>query len=377
MIPVRHHHPHSGPSRPRRRRRAFTLVEVMVSVTILALLMVLITSSIGRVQSIWVDTRARAEQFQEARAAFETMARRLGQATLDSYWAYQITNGRPTLYIRDSDLHFVAGPAADIVSAVDAGPGQAVFFQSTFGFAGSKTGGAANQPTDRLDDLLNAWGYYVTYNSDLDDRPDFLRQDLGRHPERRRFRLMEFRQPSEDFRLFSSQLNLRHASTPGQAHAWFNGPFPGGHSHADHTTPLADNILAVFVTPRAPDNLIGNNIAWDPAPDYRYDTRAHQWQGLNSQTAKSRHQLPPVLDLTLIAVQERSWERFEDARGETGARSFVDNLFNGRFANADDFQDDLDEVEQQLLDSGLQHRVFTTAVPLRASKWITEQEGAQ
>lgn len=372
MIPV-----HNS-RRPRSRRLgAFTLVEVMVSVTILALLMVLITGSIGRVQTIWVDTRARAEQFQEARAAFETMARRLGQATLDSYWAYQITNGRPTLYIRDSDLHFVAGPAADIVGPVDAGPGQAVFFQSTFGFAGSKTGGPANQPTDRLDDLLNAWGYYVAWSSDLDERPDFLRQDIGRHPERRRFRLMEFRQPSEDFRLFSSQLNLRHADTPAQAHAWFNGPFPGGRTHADFTTPLADNILAVFITPRAPDNLIGNNIVWDPAPNYRYDTRSHQWQGLNSQTAQSRHQLPPVLDLTLIAVQERSWERFEGARGESGARSFVDNLFDGRFTNAANFQDDLDAVEQQLLDSGLQHRVFTTAVPLRASKWITEREGAE
>src|SRR4051794_5136535 len=81
----------------RRRGAAFTLVELMVSMGVLMLLMLITFGTVDSVSTIFKRTRARIDTFQEARAGFEGMTRRVSQAMLNTYWDYDypVTNGKP------------------------------------------------------------------------------------------------------------------------------------------------------------------------------------------------------------------------------------------------------------------------------------------
>ena len=81
------------PQRDVRGPTAFTLVELMVSVVIVMLLMLLLLTITDATRKTWVTTTARAEQFRGARAGFESMTRRLSQATLNTYWDYFDASG--------------------------------------------------------------------------------------------------------------------------------------------------------------------------------------------------------------------------------------------------------------------------------------------
>ena len=67
---------------------AFTLLEILVSCAALALLLVFMVSITGMVQTTYRRTQGKAEQFREARVAFEAITRRLAQSTLNTYWDY-------------------------------------------------------------------------------------------------------------------------------------------------------------------------------------------------------------------------------------------------------------------------------------------------
>ena len=87
-----HHHPHLlrpdrsatneySPHFPGGSTAAFTLVELMVSVTVLSLIMVVLMSMTNQITQTWRSTTGKIEQFQEARDGFESMTRKLSQAT--------------------------------------------------------------------------------------------------------------------------------------------------------------------------------------------------------------------------------------------------------------------------------------------------------
>jgi uncharacterized protein (TIGR02599 family) len=180
------------------RPRGFTLVELLVSMTVVALLMGVLLQTVFQTQNIWTGARNRIEEFREARVAFESITRRLSQATLNSVWDYDNPT-TPTRYQRYSDLHFVSGPSyktsggQGLLQTVDKACGHAVFFQAPMGFAGQETGGTAPSAAyDNMEELLNGWGFYVQYRSDLPDRPAFMRDDKDRNPERETFSLLEF-----------------------------------------------------------------------------------------------------------------------------------------------------------------------------------------
>ena len=72
-------------ARPLRRtgwRGGFTLLEVLVSIAILAMLMVLVAAIFNSSSRLWKSAETKVSAFQSARAAVETISRRLGQATL-------------------------------------------------------------------------------------------------------------------------------------------------------------------------------------------------------------------------------------------------------------------------------------------------------
>ncbi len=148
----------------------FTLVELMVSMAILSLMVVLLAGMVDHVSSIWTFTRSRVEQFRQAREGFESITRRLSQATLNTYYDYADASGNlrtpdnastfvPFRYTRVSELRFVSGPnlaslatPSDPNSPAPPRPTHSVFFQAPLGLVGDPSSYGS------LENLLNTWG---------------------------------------------------------------------------------------------------------------------------------------------------------------------------------------------------------------------------
>jgi uncharacterized protein (TIGR02599 family) len=90
--------------------RGFTLVELIVAVGLLAIVLLLLASMTNSTASIWKLTSGKIEEFRSASNAFDSMTRRLSQATLNTYWDYDSPTA-PTKYFRHSELRFISGPA--------------------------------------------------------------------------------------------------------------------------------------------------------------------------------------------------------------------------------------------------------------------------
>src|SRR6187402_353245 len=74
------------PKRP--STSAFTLVEMLVSSAVLIIILAIVFELISEIGQIWRSSTSRIQTFQETRAGFEAMTRRVGQATLNTYYDY-------------------------------------------------------------------------------------------------------------------------------------------------------------------------------------------------------------------------------------------------------------------------------------------------
>src|SRR5687767_7531005 len=131
-----------------RNHGGFTLTEAMVSGSVIALLLGVLLSMTDQTQRLMKGTSSKVEQFRQAQVAFETVTRRLSQATLNTYLDYEYKTvtqnvaGRPkkvrvpTRYARKSDLRFLSGPMSDFSSARGKvfRPTHGVFFQAPNGY---------------------------------------------------------------------------------------------------------------------------------------------------------------------------------------------------------------------------------------------------
>lgn len=341
---------------------AFTLVELMGSMALISVIMLMLLQITGSTQRLWLDGRAKASQFREARAAFEATTRQLSQATLNTYWDYDDPL-RPTRYERQSDLHFVCGPVASMLNAGEPTPTHGVFFQAPIGMV-------EDPANESLSDLLNAWGYYVVYGSDLKSRPEFL-QDGDRVAERVRHRLMEFRQPAERFQVFGRQLRKSNSLRADDYYTWFSGK-SSSDLLVSYSRPLAENIVAMVISPRLqlPAKQDGEP---DPeeylkiAPKYFYDSREFQWNKSDKSVVErvrlTRNQLPSTLLVTMVAIEETSAARLSE-RGK--AEDLIDPEW---FQQVRDYAEDLEALEKKLIDERVNYRVFSGAVGMRNSKW--------
>lgn len=401
----------SRPFSPRARSRGFTLVELLVSMTVVALLMGVLLQTVFQTQVIWTGARNRVEEFREARVAFEAITRRLSQATLNSVWDYD-NPASPTRYQRYSDLHFVTGPShktsggQGLLQTVTDTCGHAVFFQAPMGFAGQEVGGtSASAAYDNMEELLNGWGFYVQYRSDLPDRPEFLRNDsgpTGRNPERKNFSLMEFRQPSESLPVFLQGTDLKPLLATQTASAglysWFRNGNVGSVNPpvaCDINTGsrvLARNILALIISPRVPTQGVGTACDYDIAPSYFYDSREFQMATpTNSGTDRngtqliqaSRHQLPPVLEVTLVALDDASWGNYLEGGGDESkyleyVRTHFQSVGTVTNRNSSSYEGtlrtDLANLESMLAGDRVAYRIFSSSVELRSAKWTTDAD---
>ena len=401
----------------------FTLVELLVSTAILAGLMVLLLNTVDQTQRVWSRATAKASQFQAARGAFEAMSRRMGQATLNTYWrAYdvQLTNPKADLkFRRQSELQFLSGPAPEIFknSSKIKGlwepietsyPTHAVFFQAPLGYTEEQDPVQERVPRFRaLDSMLVGCGYFIEYGPDP-DRPPFI-NELKSFPEQYRFRLMELTVPGERLDIFDrleksndqqsrsilaprvldiddevykgfinkdrdpvSSWKPPRWTTEALARELIPGATKGSRFRFAHVR--AENVIALVVLPKmAPkDRTPPGSDKLELAPGYRFDT----WRILAGGPSKDElnrvvdntardNLLPPIVQVTIVAVDEASMGRLQQSSEPI---AFTEGLFT-KINNESDYHGDIKSLERELIDRKLNYRIFSTDVVIRGSKW--------
>jgi len=387
---------------PHRRTSAFTLVEMMVSVSVLALIMLVLVSMTNQISQTWRSTTGKIEQFQGARDGFESMTRKIGQATLNTYWDMYYVNisGRqaPRDFLRQSQLRFVSGPMSKL--APDANrPTHGIFFQAPLGFVED------SQDLGRMENLLNTWGYFVEVGDESDSQPAFL---AGRVPNRWRSRLMELMQPAESMSVYDLDPKGGTAPLPGSDSGrrqleWFSKSLTGA---SRPVRPVAENIIALVIWPKLSKQdedlrrASGKSVL---SPNYTYDSSllsftsgqvgSPQFPIFLNDGAKlknksdlgeaseinPKNQLPPIVQVTMVAVDELSASRLNDAKGNKATIDLVEGLFTSACAFGSplsaqtQYEQDLKELEKRIVAAKLTYRVFSTNVSIRGAKWSTSQ----
>lgn len=341
-----------------RRSRGFTILELLTATAILALILVMVFSVLNHSIGIWRQANAKMDAFQNARAVFEIMTSRLSQATLNTYWDYydagfqpfrlstNSTSFEPKYYGRYADLHFVSGPAAGLIPTPPPGfsalATQAVFFAVP-------TGLTANATYQSMPELLSACGFFVAFGGDDATRPEIVPTSAKVNY---RWRLVELSAPVESLSVFASPTGTD----------WFTVPIANG-----QVRPLADNIIALVVWPRlAPlDDPDGTVIA----PNYAYDSRTTaSWSGSPPSQPVQAHQLPPTVQITMVAIDEASATRLQNGSTPPGEiTSALEGCFDG---SAADYADDIkNKLEPALVAKHINYRIFSTTVALPESRW--------
>ena len=346
----------------RRSTAAFTLVEVLVASTILVMMLGFLLVVMDQTARIWASTSAKVEQFREARSGFERVTTRLSQATLNTYWDYDSAT-KPTRYERRSELRFIAGSASALLGNFNGATRitHAVFFNAPLGVTGDvKYSGLAN--------ALNTLGYFVELGDDTGQRPPFITPAMI--PARWRFRLMEFSQPTENFSLYQSTSGTSGTGPKSASYAgteWFKNDV---NATAVRKRVVAENVIALIITPRlakAEELPLQSNATHSPlAPLYGYDstdTRA-------TAQLNPRNQLPPIVQLTMIVIDDKSAEKLALDSSKADLFEIVKAKL---FADTRNFTDDLATLEGTLARHHMRHRIFTTNVHIRTAKWSREQ----
>lgn len=390
-------------SRTSRLPRAFTLVEVLVSTAVLSLMLVMLISLLDQTRKIWQSTTTKIGAFQDARIAFESMTRNISQATLNTYYEYFDSAGRtpadsyyttnpftPSSYGRYSELHFITGPGSALVPTVNDASGggyvsnpagQAVFFHAPLGYVDPQA--ASNVPVEvkQLVSQLNAVGYFLEFANDKRSLPPMVTATNLTY----RYRLTEFLQPTESLRVYSEDWTAR---TPYGTAAWFTAPLTSQNAQATHV--MAQNIVALVIRPKRADaeeaalQKSGQSVA-PLCKDYQYDSRPYTTaNNAADATAKLQtHQLPPMVGVTMIAIDEPSAQRLAARYGNAAPMDQIDaptgQKLSGLFAQTavstndagttPNYNADLRMFVGGLAAAKVNYRVFDTEIIIRNSKW--------
>jgi uncharacterized protein (TIGR02599 family) len=351
--------------------KAMTLVEVLVSMAVIVMLLLMLVQMTDSVGKTWQSSMSRIAEFREAREGFESMNRHLAQATLNTYWDYDNATA-PTKYMRQSELRFLSGPPSKIgMDNADIHPSHAIFFQAPLGYVENQASYA------RLNNLLNTWGYFIEWGSDADYRPDFITPTVA--PLRWRFRLIEMMEPSEKLSVYAK--DLKDPSYSADL-TWFNGPLKFKSKDTPPTTfkrVLAENILAVVFLPQR-SNVENNNsfrsLVGDNSFDYNsaIDSSAVPGRGI-AKSDSSINQLPPLVRVMMIALDENSFSRYQFSRG--GGQITMPTWLDGKFLASIKNDDDVDallgnptkNIVGELEKEHITYRKFTTVLPIKGAKW--------
>lgn len=170
--------------------------------------------------------------------------------------------------------------------------------------------------------------------------PDFIAKHPNYEP-RYRHRLMEFRQPAEDLEIYEED------RIDGDFSRWYQD------RKTESNRILAENIIFLVIQPmRSEADREGYE---EPlAPNYEFDTRENE---------EYKHQLPPVIRVTMAAITDLSALR--EGFGASSPKLFDEGLFKdvGRYT------EDIATVEETLERRGVEYRIFSTSIPMQTAKW--------
>ncbi len=379
--------PHQSPV----RTSGFSLVELLLSMTVLTAILLMFVGLLDQTQKTWEFSRTQIAQFREARLAFDIISKNVSQATLNAYFEQIDKDGKrasdfpdpkdfvPKEFQIQSELHFKTMNARDLrVGGVAAmGPGHALFFQAPLG-------SSANQKYTPLTNLLNGRGYFIALMPDTAFRPSFLAQ-VG-VAEKVRYRLMEFLPPTEQNQVYAAANEADSAGSQAQSLAermkWITVPLSAAGSNST-IRPLAENIVAFIVSPREAIADTSTTTAMDNktalakadqeatarvAPTYEYDSA----RPLNPDSW-SAHTLPPLIQITMVAIDEVSAMRLEERYGTRFMDHFVPRAW---MESADAYRRDIELLVKAFEDESqapggvkISHKVFTTTVRINGAKW--------
>jgi uncharacterized protein (TIGR02599 family) len=357
----------------------FTILELLVASAVLAIIAVLMLGMTDSVRKIYTQTIPRVQAYRDARRAMEVLAASISQATLNTYLDYVNSAGDyrfspsgnsstfvPARYVRTSELRFLSGNGtAGTAAGSPSRPTHSVFFQAPLGVVSS---GATNYVG--LENLLNSVGFFIEFRDDSGSRPDFFTNLPNPPPLSHRFRLIQAIQPSDRLTVYKYT-----AANPGLKSSDANGTAWMTDMLASTSRVVADNIIALVILPRlgAADQAAGGYQGDALAPDYRYDST-----GSNTDPALNPNsQLPPLVDLTLVAVDERAFARFQ-GNSSTPKDLGLGTLFQtvGDLTNSANpgYAKDLKTLEATLTQNMIDYRVFSVGVPIKAARWSKSQK---
>ena len=318
---------------PFEKPSGFTLIELLLAMAVLALMAVMMLSVTSSAQKIAKQTTSRTEQFREGRRAFERINQRLSQATLNTYWDYVDSSGRPRTtsnattftpfkYARMSELRYLQTNSSSL-TAPGGGTmvGNSVFFQAPLGKSDTLSG---------LNSLLNTTGFYIKRSDDSALRPATVSAS------KTRYRLFELTEPAESLTIYS----LTSGNPITTSTAWYTTPL----AVTGNSRRLADNIVALLFQAQYKD------ASGTPTAAFNYSSVP---RGLSSQPIEENN-LPPTVRVTMIALDE------------TSARRVAEESITLTDATDDT---SLALLEKNLTDSRLNYRKFQSTVSIGPSKW--------
>ncbi len=377
----------------------FTLTELLVATAVFFIILGVVLQLTDQTSKVWRNATSKIQAFQEARAGFDSATRNLAQATLNTYYDYYDSSNKPRIalttraqlaafspatYDRVSELHYISGQAATLLAGSPTAiktQTQAVFFQAPKGYSINY---------QDLDNSLNACGYFLQFDDGASSVPDFIKNAPGYQP-RYRFRMMEMTQSTEDLGIY------QNASTA--PNDWFVK------TAATNSRPIAENVIALIILPKLADrqddpNGGGGGVSL--APNYNYNSRIPlkassdtAWPGANPafppdsftayptgsspSIATRHHQLPPIIRMIMIVIDEASASRLQGTG--TGIPHAIDLSGTSLFTDATKLDADIAAVENICnAKSGnltgntvkLSYRVFSTDIIMRQAKWSSK-----
>jgi uncharacterized protein (TIGR02599 family) len=324
------------------------------------------------------------------------MTRKLSQATLNTYYDYSYSgtdaNGSsvPAGFLRMSDLRyangwnsnsalqtFVPGYASTPSNVLN---GHSVFFQAPLGIVSGTSG------LGPLRSLINTCGFYLNFGPDQFSWPPFL--STAAPPPinvQYRYRLMEMIEPSDQLSVYgvtsgtlaAAQTSVATGTPSVQASKqWFQIPLGGALGTANASGfnhILASNVVALVILPKLSPSV--DSTGAQLAPAYGYNSTTYR---ANSPSTNPFNQLPPIIQVTMVALDEVSAARLATRSGTTAPNLGISalNLFN----NSTNYAADLNTLQQILQGNNpaygipgtaLNYRVFTTDISIPAAKWST------
>jgi hypothetical protein len=305
-------------------------------------------------------------------------------------------------------------------------PTHGIFFAAPLGLVNSP-----DQPIyGAMDNLLNTWGYFVEINSDanpaLNSRPNFI-NSANTQAQRWRGRLMEFEEPTENMCSYDVTY------TPGNVKQrdWFEQSLQIVGS-ARPVRVMAENVIALIFLPKL--STVDENARQAAgytgvlSPEYTYDSTVVS-PSANSGSAPAvgathnlcptsmnpstnpldaggvdpRNQLPPEIQVIMIAIDERSAQRLIDltnagASGPAASNTTLQDPtlggiytsgnaplfttaltgsptggYTNQLGDAQTAGTDLYTFTQALVAMKLTYRIFSTDVTIRGAKWSRAQ----